>query len=143
MTISNWRKTPCYCGTLRKATRAVTRFYDLEMEHSGLRITQYSLLSWLRHLGPVSMKTLADKVRLERTTLLRSLQLLANQNLVDLSPAKTSKAHLVRLTPEGEAAQQRAEEHWQRAQKKLEESLAPEEHALLNRVLRKLEALVP
>ncbi len=141
MTTRDWRATPCYCGTLRKATRAVTRLYDCEMEDSGLRITQYSLLSWLRFLGPVSMKTLADKVRLERTTLLRNLQLLAARNLVEISPAGSAKAHVVRLTPEGEAARQKAVAFWQRAQARVEESLTREEHALLSKVLRKLEAL--
>ena len=36
--------SPCHCLNIRRASRAVTQFYEKVLEPSGLKVTQYSLL---------------------------------------------------------------------------------------------------
>jgi hypothetical protein len=43
----------CNCFTLRKAARQISRFYDAHLQQTGLRITQFLILTKLR-LKPTS-----------------------------------------------------------------------------------------
>lgn len=133
--------SPCYCTNLRRAARAVTRFYDHVLESSGLRVTQFALLVHLHTLGPVPLHRLAEAVKLERTTLLRNLHGLESRNLV--SKRAAAKAHIIGLTPQGERLLCDAMPRWEAAQKKIHAALTDEEHAVLGRALQRLEALAP
>ena len=53
----------CTCFNLRKATRAVTQAYDDALKPSGLRATQFTLLSVVAGRGPSGMTDLADDAR--------------------------------------------------------------------------------
>ena len=66
----------CYCTTIRKAARSLTKGYDKALEGTGLRVTQYALLNNIRRLEPVSFQDLSAAIALERTTLIRNLNLL-------------------------------------------------------------------
>ena len=133
----------CYCTVLRKATRSVTKFYDAALEPSGLRITQYALLNHVRRLGPISLHALSSAIKLERTTLLRNLNLLLKQGLVRITPGKPAKIHLVELTEKGEALLQATRPLWEETQKKVGELFDSEERAVLRIFLQRLEDLVP
>ena len=61
---------------MRRASRAITQFYDKFLMPSGLKVTQYSLLNHLKRLGPLTMNELSQAIRLERTTLMRIFCLL-------------------------------------------------------------------
>src|SRR5262249_57471634 len=49
----------CNCLALRGAARHVTQLYDRCLAPTGLRATQYSVLSRLGHLGPLTINALA------------------------------------------------------------------------------------
>jgi DNA-binding PadR family transcriptional regulator len=53
--------TPCLCNALRRASRAVSRLYDEELRGTGLRTTQYSLLSLLDRAGEVRQRELSGQ----------------------------------------------------------------------------------
>ncbi|MDR2051250.1 MAG: MarR family winged helix-turn-helix transcriptional regulator [Deltaproteobacteria bacterium] len=133
---------PCYCTSLRKTARAVTKFYDAALEESGIRVTQYALLSHLSRLGPVSMRELSESVNLERTTLLRNLHPLARHGLVRVESGPSSRAHRISLTEEGAAELESTRPHWEKAQNKIHLALDAEERELLNRLLQKLRNIV-
>ena len=59
----------CTCFNLRKAARAVTQVYDEALKPSGLRATQFSLLSAVEIEGPVGVAALARMLVMDRTTL--------------------------------------------------------------------------
>jgi MarR family len=61
-------ETPCACATLRRAASAVTAAWP-----SGLRITQFSILRKLAHLGPLPVTRLAAEAALDRSTMGRKL----------------------------------------------------------------------
>ena len=133
--------SPCYCTTIRKATRAVTKFYDAILEPSGLRITQYALLNHLRRLGPVSLQNLSAAIRLERTTLLRNLDPLVKQGFARMIPGKPANLHLAELTEKGERLLQDTRPLWGEAQARLETIFTSEEQTQLRDFLQRLEKL--
>ena len=131
--------TPCYCTNLRRAARAVTRFYDQGLESLGLRVTQLALLAHVQRLGPVPLHQLGEALKLERTTLLRNLHVLESQGLV--LKRTEGKAHIIELTAQGEHTLHKAQPLWESTQQRLHEALTEEEHATLKRALQRLEAL--
>lgn len=128
---------------MRRASRAVTRLYDVLLEPSGLKVTQYSLLNHLKRLGPLTMNELSKAIRLERTTLVRNLKLMENMGLVSVIAETTSKAHEVQLTEKGLKSLEMAAPYWNQAQQHLKELLTEEEIQIFAGVLQKLESIVP
>jgi DNA-binding MarR family transcriptional regulator len=133
----------CQCTNMRRASRAITQFYDKLLEPSGLKVTQYSLLNHLKRLGPLTMNELSQAIRLERTTLVRNLQLLETVGLVTISAEKQSKGRLVHLTEKGLQSLERAFPYWTQAQQYLKGLLTEEEICIFRGVLQKLESIVP
>src|SRR3989442_14167593 len=73
----------CVCFNLRWVTRAVTQFFDAELRRHGIRPTQGSILASLRSRDHWTMAELSDWLGMERTTLVRNLQPLQRDGLVD------------------------------------------------------------
>lgn len=73
----------CVALHVRMTARAVTRAYDEAMRPSGLKITQFVLLSALSTGQWKSVTELAERFALERTSLTRNLQLLATEGMVE------------------------------------------------------------
>src|SRR5205085_12619736 len=72
----------CFCMALREAARKITRLYDSRMQESGVRITQFTLLSQLMLRGEMPIGKLAGILGMERTTLTRNLALLQEQKWI-------------------------------------------------------------
>jgi DNA-binding transcriptional ArsR family regulator len=70
---------------LRQITRRVSQLYDLEMAKTGLKTTQYSLLSQVLRLGPLRPGELAKKMKFSASTLTRNLKPLVDAGWVELS----------------------------------------------------------
>lgn len=116
--------SPCHCANLRRATRAVSRHYDLRLAPTGLAITQYSLLRTLSRLQPATASALGAAMGLDRTTLVRNLKVLAGRGFVADSPSAVDKrSRELRLTEAGRLAMESAEPLWRAAQLELEERL--------------------
>ena len=64
----------CTNFKLRQLTRRVTQHYDRVVAASGLKTTQYSLLSQMEHLGPARPSDLAAAMAMDNSTLTRNLQ---------------------------------------------------------------------
>ena len=106
----------CAAGTLRRATRSVSRLYDAHLARAGLTTTQYSLLvSLSRQQAPMPLADLAAEQVFERTSLYRALEPLRREKLIAFS-AGSGRSKLVALTPRGERRAAEARPHWQAAQ---------------------------
>lgn len=138
-------KTPslCDCINMRRASRALTQFYDELLEPSGLKVTQYSLLSHLKRLGPLTMNELSQAIRLERTTLVRNLKPLNRMDLVSMTAEKSSQARLVHITENGLACLEMAAPYWAQAQQMVKEMFIPEELCAFRKALQKIESITP
>jgi DNA-binding MarR family transcriptional regulator len=117
--------TPCLCGALRQASRAVSRLYDEELRGVGLRTTQYSLLQLLRRSGEVRQRDLADLTMHEETTLTRNLRPLVDAKWVAVRTGEDRREKWLKITAGGVAKLEEARPAWQRAQERMQ-SLLPE-----------------
>lgn len=133
----------CQCTNMRRASRAITQFYDQRLEPSGLKVTQYSLLNHLKRLGSLTMNEFSQAIRLERTTLVRNLRPLEKMGLVSIIAEKTSKARVIHLTEKGLESLEMAVPYWNQAEEYLKELLTAEEIDIFKGVLEKLESIVP
>lgn len=134
--------SPCHCLNIRRASRAVTYFYEKVLEPSGLKVTQYSLLRNLELVEPVSMSVLAKIMRIDRTTLNRNMKPLMNAGLIKVNSGEDSRSRQVMLTEAGKAALVKSWALWSEAQALLEEYLGVAELDIFEKLLSKLEALV-
>ena len=134
---------PCACGRLRRASRALTQFYDDAMADSGLRVTQYSLMRTLARQGTVRISDLARAHLLDRTAMSRTLDPLVAQGYVRIAPGRDARTREVTLTREGAAALDAAADEWKRAQAAVARRLGRERLDALIATLADLESLHP
>ena len=132
----------CNCLALRQAVRHVTQFYDHCLATSGLRTTQFSILSKLRRLGPLTINALADDMVMDRTTLGRNILPLERDGLIVTRPGERDRrAKELHLTRAGALRLRSAVKHWATAQSGFEAALGPERSAELRGMLRAVVAL--
>jgi len=109
---------PCAAGTLRRASRSITRLYDTHLTHVGLTTMQFSILRMLeRRGGTAPLATLAETLVFERTSLYRALGPLRRARLVTLVSGKDRRATNVVLTPRARRRIASAVPHWMAAQR--------------------------
>lgn len=128
---------------LRQATRLVTQHYDNEVSKTGLKITQYSLLSHVINLGPVRPGDLARALRMDASTLTRNLRPLQDAGWVEVAAGGDARSRSVQITDAGRAKRQEAQRHWRVAQDGLNERLGADRvmalHALLDETIALLD----
>ncbi|MFQ5960454.1 MAG: MarR family winged helix-turn-helix transcriptional regulator [Candidatus Methylomirabilales bacterium] len=131
----------CVCFNIRKAARAISQLYDDVLRPSGLRVTQFSILSVTRRLGQVTVTRLAEETVTDRTTLTRNLKILEQQKLIRISPGQDRREREVTLTDQGRAALVRAYPFWKDMQAQVTRRLGPERFRRLLSDLRTTVAL--
>lgn len=113
----------CVCSSLRKASRAVTQHYENRFRGSGLRATQFTILSTLALTGPIPLTRLANFLGLERTTLTRNLAPLERRSLLTLTAGADPRIRQIEITAEGEALALKLLPRWRDAQQSVREVL--------------------
>lgn len=107
----------CNCGLLRRAARRASRFYDAHLAPSGLRTTQFSILALIDKMTELSVKELAVRLELDRTTMGQNLKPLERDGLLVTSRSMSDgRVHTISLTAVGSAALARAAPLWKEAQ---------------------------
>lgn len=130
---------PCYCANLRWVSREISHYYTQQLSKSGLPTTPfYTVLSILKLDGPLSMADLSAAVHLERTTLVRKLKLMQQEDLIRFINAETSAAKLAELTDKGQEILNVADKYWDEAQENFRAILSDAEMESLENILKKL-----
>jgi len=127
---------------LRQLSRRVTRHYDAIVSATGLKNTQYSLLSHVVALGPIQLSALAAEMQLDPSTLTRNLQPLIARGWLALEPGDDARSRRVVATPDGRALRTEAQRAWKRAQLALNERLGSERVVRLHALLDECMALL-
>jgi len=121
---------------LRQLTRRVARYYEAEVGKSGLKNTQYSLLSHVYKLGPLRPGDLARAMKIEPSTLTRNLKPLIAAGWLSLDAGADGRSRLVSITDSGREKRQEAQRRWRVAQESVNQALGAERvielHALLD-----------
>lgn len=134
----------CTNFRLRHLMRQVARLYDAEVARSGLKTTQYSLLSHVLHLGPIRPVDLAQAMGVDASTLTRNLKPLVAEGWLVQGEGPDARSRLIEITDEGRRKRAEAQRHWRTAQEKLNELLGVERvlalHALIDESIGVLQA---
>ena len=129
--------TRCNCTALREAARYVTQLYDRHLAASGLRSTQFSILTRLKQLGPTTINALAHALVMDRTTVGRNILPLQRRRLIVVkrgeSDARRKELH---LTTAGLARLEAGFDGWAKAQAQFEGTLGNERASQLRDLLR-------
>lgn len=135
--------SPCNCMNVRRASRAVTQFYDAILKPSGLTIAQVGLLRQIDLATELSITELAQLIRVDRTTLNRNLKPLQQAGLLTISAGKDSRVRLITLSESGKTALASGLALWDAAQQQLQDYLGEEDLGKFIQLMTRLEALVP
>src|SRR5579864_4897314 len=132
-------RNACTCGSLRKASRRISQFYDAALAPVGIKSTQFSILSEVDRgslEGPVTMCELATAMVMDRSTLGHNLRPLERDDLVALrlSSADRRKRY-VELTKKGRSMLQKARRLWRHAEGRFERIFGKKPAAELRAVL--------
>jgi len=132
-------RSACTCGSLRKASRRISQFYDSALAPVGIKSTQYSILAEVERGGidgPLTMCELATAMVMDRSTLGHNLRPLQRDELLSLrlAVADRRKRH-VALTRKGKATLRRARRLWRTAEGRFEKIFGKRHAADLRAVL--------
>lgn len=120
-------RSACACLNLRMAARALTQMYDAHLAASGLKATQFSILSAIGLAGPLPLSRLAALLVMDRTTLTRNLGPLERDGLIAVGRDRQDRRRReAELTAKGRARLGLAFPLWQEAQRRFLERFGRE-----------------
>ena len=115
----------CNCLAIRQAARRVSQFYDAHLAPLGLKTSQYSILSKLNRLGPMSINEIADAMVMDRTTTGRAVRPLERDSLVKVEAAEDGRKRVINLTAAGRERAKEGLAAWKKAQREFELAYGP------------------
>jgi len=101
---------------MRKASRVVTQFYDKKLKPVGIRITQFTILTFIATGKNRTLISLANELVMDRTTLTRGLNILLKEKLIEQIKAKDSRKKIMKLTKKGHSVLDQAIPLWLEAE---------------------------
>jgi len=129
---------------LRQLMRRVAQHYDDELGKTGLKTTQYSLLSYVVKLGPIRAVDLAAELKVSTSTLSRNLQPLVATGLLAIGPGADARSRLITATDEGQRKRVEAQRKWRVAQEGINRTLGAQRVVALHAVIDEaMELLSP
>src|ERR1700731_3143969 len=131
----------CSCLAVRQAARHVTQFYDQFLTPVRLRTTQFSILTQLQRLGPLTINALAARLIMDRTAVGRTVQPLVRRRFIAIvrgNPDRRCKE--LHLTELGLGRVRAAGGLWTPAQDRLAELFGAERTADLCTLLNAVSA---
>lgn len=120
---------------IRQLGRMVARHYDQHLAATGLKNTQYALLSHVVKLGPIRPGDLARRLQLDASTLTRNLQPMVAQGWLVVGAGDDARSRLIEATDAGRALRAEGQRAWKAAQTALNQKLGVEQVVALHRLL--------
>jgi DNA-binding MarR family transcriptional regulator len=127
----------CFALHARMTARLLSRTYEAALRPLGLKLPQFGILGAIGHGTTASETVLADRLGLERTTLVRNLKVLAENGWIE-PVTGDGRGLRHRLTPAGQAILEAAIPLWQKAQDQLEAKLKDTDAEEARRAMRAL-----
>ncbi len=113
----------CTFANMRKATRAVTQFYEAALRPLELTATQFTLLATLKRRGALRLTDLAEALVMDRTTLTRNLKPLTERGLIRVGSDTDRRVRRLEVSKAGITLIGQAMPLWQEAQGRLVDGL--------------------
>lgn len=122
---------PCFCASLRQATRIITQIYDGALRPAGLTSTQFNLLEAIGISPQIRTGEIAKALAMDSTTVTRSLKLIENAGWIRPMEAEDRRERRWMLTARGKSKLRAARPLWQAAQDRVSTSLGDSEASRL------------
>jgi len=132
-------KEDCICRVLRDASRAITNAYDRALAPSGIRTTQFTLLSVLARQSAATVNQLSELLGIDQTTTTRNVNVLEEAGLIMRVAHHDPRVKLVKLTAKGKQKRLVAAECWQSMQAAVTSSVRPDDWEIFKKVLHEIE----
>ena len=132
------RLSQCNAGAAKRAARRLSLMYDTVLAPTGLKVSQYGILSALNARGAAlpTVQELAEELVMDRSTLGQNLRPLERDDLISLlTDSKDRRVRLIALTKLGLAKLNEAAKYWRIAQDRFEANFGKQEAADLRSVL--------
>jgi Transcriptional regulators len=124
----------CAAYQFRRTSRAVARLYDAALAPSGIRSTQFAILTAIAKLQPISMSRVGEILVIDAATVTRSLRLLETDGLIAIAPRGVRRQRLLTLTLKAEKALALAVPLWREAQARFLSTLGGEWKEIRNQL---------
>lgn len=120
----------CACGNLRMTARVITQYYDKALRASGLKSTQFGLLTnIIAQKNGISVNELADYAMMDQTTVTRNVEILRKKGYVDVKTEETdSRKKSITVSEAGKNKLAVAMPLWREAQMKLQQNVGQEQY---------------
>ena len=128
----------CYCTNLRRSANAISEFYDKRLEKAGVTTAQYYLLINLQRLGKANITHWAERVGLERSTMVRNIKLLEDHGFIERTEGN---GKTFTLSEYGENVLSTAVPIWNETQHEIESFLGMETAKVILQLGVKLQEL--
>lgn len=126
----------CSNTAIRRAARQLGQLYDDCMEGTGLKGTQFSLLSQIAASGEPALKQLAEAMVMDLSALGHTLKPLIRDGYVELVPdAEDRRVKRARLTAMGRKTQQDLIANWRDAQSRFDHAFGKEQSEDIRKAL--------
>lgn len=135
------RDPSCYCIRVRRAANALTKFYDKAFEPIQVTVSQFSLLSDIKLLKACNKSELAVYAKLDRTTIIRNLNILRERGLIAEAPGDDNRNDLIHLTQLGESTIVKGKILWEQAQAQIKATIGPDRIEDFVQTLKNIESL--
>jgi DNA-binding MarR family transcriptional regulator len=132
------RLNPCNAGAAKRAARRLSLMYDTVLAPTGLKVSQYGILSELNARGAAlpTVHELAEELVMDRSTLGQNLRPLERDELITLlTDPKDRRVRLIALTKLGLAKLNEAAKYWRLAQDRFEANFGKQAAADLRSLL--------
>jgi DNA-binding MarR family transcriptional regulator len=107
------------CAGLRRASRALTQFYEEELRSAGLRATQFTVLQVLSFVGELTQGELGRMLAMDSTTLTRTLKIMNRHGWIGRRRGSDRREWRLRLSKAGVVQLRRALPRWEKVQTQL------------------------
>jgi DNA-binding MarR family transcriptional regulator len=136
----------CFSLASRRLARVIGQIYDKALVGSGLKITQFSVLTAVGHAQgqDLPLGVIAKAIDMDKSTLTRALNPLVRDGFVTLSQGEDRRQRSVKLTDAGQQLLAQATVRWSQAQSQIEtlldETSLAESHRTMTALRRKISS---
>jgi DNA-binding MarR family transcriptional regulator len=111
------------CASLRRASRALTQFYEDAFRPLGLRASQFTILQALSLTGEVTQGRLGEILAMDSTTLTRTLEIMSRHHWITRRRGHDRREWRIQLSATGKNQFERALPQWEKVQVHITELL--------------------
>jgi DNA-binding MarR family transcriptional regulator len=128
----------CLTHGLMRAARSVARGFEAEAAGLGVTAPQFTALTRLAFMGPMTVSQIAARVDADRTTMTRNLGVMAGKGWITEGSAEDRRERVWQLTDAGRQILAQGMPVWQAWQARLVDRLGPEAATQLLATLKSL-----